>query len=571
MDFDYDGSESEGFEMEEESLYNDETALSESSDTSGPMKLNYIQQTIDEVKESLIRQCNSVDSILKIGFDDCFVLLVKFGFNSERLMEKYLDSAEETRSFGGLSVTSSKVSPSLVGPLVDSFCLICAEEKSLGFRLSNCNHSYCCDCYAQYCYDKLSDQATLLPCPEPSCPLLIRPSELEQLSRYVVERGVDLGGEREKFQMQLEAPEKIQLEEEDFSDDEEEQKRLKRIEQMHLNLVNYRSRRFQIRMLKEEFERNSTLSNKMMTNTVKHVISTTKGYKWCPAPDCPGVIRVLPFDSSCPVSTVPEFVEHNYVPIVECSFDHAFCFHCNFENHNPTVCSVAQMWIQKCKDDSETVKWLSANTKECPRCGCPIEKNGGCNHMSCTKCRYDFCWICLGVWANHGFYNCNKFNEQDSGKLKTQEVSRKDLFRYLHYYNHFMAHEQSMKQDSELCSKMEDKIQTLQSTSGISWIEAQFYSNSINSLQKGRRSLKWSFALVYYLQNNNAKLILENNQSYLMGAVESLSKLFEVADPIEISKRKLEFINAANFVLQRRKALEDHVADAMREGSLKLL
>jgi len=29
--------------------------------------------------------------------------------------------------------------------------------------------------------------------------------------------------------------------------------------------------------------------------------------------------------------------------------------------------------------------WLSANTKECPKCGTPIEKNSGCNHMICGK------------------------------------------------------------------------------------------------------------------------------------------------------------------------------------------
>ena len=36
---------------------------------------------------------------------------------------------------------------------------------------------------------------------------------------------------------------------------------------------------------------------------------------------------------------------------------------------------------------------------QCPKCNVCIEKNGGCNHMHCCKCKYDFCWICLGGYV----------------------------------------------------------------------------------------------------------------------------------------------------------------------------
>ena len=45
--------------------------------------------------------------------------------------------------------------------------------------------------------------------------------------------------------------------------------------------------------------------------------------------------------------------------------------------------------MKKCSDDSETFNWISAHTKECPKCSYPTEKNGGCNHMTCKKCRYE--------------------------------------------------------------------------------------------------------------------------------------------------------------------------------------
>ena len=37
-------------------------------------------------------------------------------------------------------------------------------------------------------------------------------------------------------------------------------------------------------------------------------------------------------------------------------------------------------------------------TEPCPNfeCGVLIQKNGGCPHMKCAKCNYEFCWKCKG-------------------------------------------------------------------------------------------------------------------------------------------------------------------------------
>ncbi len=37
---------------------------------------------------------------------------------------------------------------------------------------------------------------------------------------------------------------------------------------------------------------------------------------------------------------------------------------------------------------------------KCPKCETPIEKDEGCNHMSCTVCGHYFCWIC-GFRVSH--------------------------------------------------------------------------------------------------------------------------------------------------------------------------
>ncbi|KAG7514122.1 E3 ubiquitin-protein ligase RNF14-like [Solea senegalensis] len=39
--------------------------------------------------------------------------------------------------------------------------------------------------------------------------------------------------------------------------------------------------------------------------------------------------------------------------------------------------------------------WVVIHSKNCPHCFCKIQKDGGCNMMTCTRCRRRFCWRCL--------------------------------------------------------------------------------------------------------------------------------------------------------------------------------
>lgn len=37
--------------------------------------------------------------------------------------------------------------------------------------------------------------------------------------------------------------------------------------------------------------------------------------------------------------------------------------------------------------------------RSCPFCRVAIQKDGGCNHMTCTQCHGEFCWVCLQAWS----------------------------------------------------------------------------------------------------------------------------------------------------------------------------
>lgn len=103
-------------------------------------------------------------------------------------------------------------------------------------------------------------------------------------------------------------------------------------------------------------------------------IEDNKSVKWCPSiPHCGNAIRV----------------EKDQYCEVECACGLQFCFSCSKEAHSPCSCLMWELWLRKCRDDSETINWIKVNTKNCPKCHKPVEKNGGCNLVYCT-CKQAF-------------------------------------------------------------------------------------------------------------------------------------------------------------------------------------
>ncbi|OLL22500.1 E3 ubiquitin-protein ligase dbl4 [Neolecta irregularis DAH-3] len=281
--------------------------------------------------------------------------------------------------------------------------------------------------------------------------------------------------------------------------------------------------------------------------------------RWCPAPECEYAVE-------CAIG--PKQLDH-IVPTVVCTCRNRFCFGCGLPDHQPSICRLVKLWIKKCEDDSETANWISAHTKECPKCNSTIEKNGGCNHMTCRKCKNEFCWICMGSWSEHGqnYYNCNRFEEKSGVDARdAQTKSRASLERYLHYYNRFANHEQSAKLDRELYKRTEKKMLQLQTTSDLSWVECQFLSSGVDILCEARQTLKWTYAFAFYLARDNVTELFENNQRDLEMAVEQLSELCE--KPIEqadISALKQQILDKTAYVGSRREVLLKDTAAGLQE------
>ena len=50
--------------------------------------------------------------------------------------------------------------------------------------------------------------------------------------------------------------------------------------------------------------------------------------------------------------------------------------------------------LQRAFQDFDSYQWIRGHAKLCPHCGAKIEKQEGCNKMTCTQCRGCFCWLC---------------------------------------------------------------------------------------------------------------------------------------------------------------------------------
>lgn len=259
---------------------------------------------------------------------------------------------------------------------------------------------------------------------------------------------------------------------------------------------------------------------------VRSYIEDKKKTKWCPAPGCENAV---------------EFEIGSAIYDVTCLCSHAFCWNCTEEAHRPVDCGTVAKWILKNSAESENMNWILANSKPCPKCKRPIEKNQGCMHMTCTPpCKFEFCWLCLGAWSDHGertggFYACNRYEAAKQEGVydeaeKRREMAKNSLERYTHYYERWASNQTSrQKAIADLhqmqtvhLEKLSDKLKEPES-------QLKFVLEAWQQIIECRRVLKWTYAYGFYLpEHEQAKKQLFE---YLQGEAEAgLERLHQCAE-----------------------------------------
>lgn len=256
-------------------------------------------------------------------------------------------------------------------------------------------------------------------------------------------------------------------------------------------------------------------------------VSKSDWLKWCPNP----VGCLFAVSLSVPGT------------VTECKCGFAFCWHCEKESHVPVSCELADKWNLKNSSESENISWIIANTKPCPKCRKPIEKNQGCNHMTCSTksggCGAEFCWMCLQAWASHGsstggFYSCNLYSKSEEAE-KIITTTKNGLERYMFYFSRYMNHQKSAtlaKKAIDEEDANEEIVKSLNSKFGLSVTDLQFVSIALRQIVDCRRVLKWTYVYGFYLteidnQHIKSKELFEYLQRNLEELTDTLHEYME--------------------------------------------
>ncbi|XP_068317333.1 probable E3 ubiquitin-protein ligase ARI8 [Pyrus communis] len=259
---------------------------------------------------------------------------------------------------------------------------------------------------------------------------------------------------------------------------------------------------------------------------IRSYVEDNRKTKWCPAPGCDYAIDFIVGGGSYDVT---------------CRCSYSFCWSCTEEAHRPVDCGTVSKWIMKNSAESENMNWILANSKPCPKCKRPIEKNQGCMHITCTPpCKFEFCWLCLGAWLDHGertggFYACNRYETAKQEGVydeseKRREMAKNSLERYTHYYERWATNQSSrQKALADLQQMQTVHLEKLSDIQCQPESQLKFITEAWLQIVECRRVLKWTYAYGYYLpEHEHAK---RQFFEYLQGEAESgLERLHQCAE-----------------------------------------
>lgn len=179
--------------------------------------------------------------------------------------------------------------------------------------------------------------------------------------------------------------------------------------------------------------------------------------------------------------------------------------------------------------------------------------------MRCRSCHFEFCWLCMKDWRQHG--SCNQFEQNE------ENISH----RLLHYSSRYNNHLRSLKLERGLYNSVEAKMLALQGMASLTRNEVLFLKCAVDSLRQSRQILISTYVFAYYSEKSNQLLMFEDNQRDLELATENLSWVLEqdiTNDTMVQLKQKLQ--EKYTYCDRRRTVLLEHIQEGYEKGYWKL-
>ena len=258
------------------------------------------------------------------------------------------------------------------------------------------------------------------------------------------------------------------------------------------------------RLVKEDVSSiDGELSERWENALITSFITKEERFRACPGADCQVVAYLLELSSQTIICD-------------RCTT--SYCFQCGDRPHEPAKCGDFSSWNQIFSSSSF---WLKKNSKPCPSCHVPIEKNTGCNHIKCTRCDFDFCWLCLAPLQTHMEpHACNRYDPSSN-------VEDDEDHRALFYTERHQAHDEAEEFSKDQIKNTEDLSDEV---SKKLWFLSQEYFDAhisaLRTLIEARHFLKHSYIAAWAIRDQTEKRdVFGGQQAALEMVTERLSQM----------------------------------------------
>jgi IBR domain, a half RING-finger domain/Ariadne domain len=486
-----------------------------------------------------------------------------------------------------------------------TMCLICCDEMNTSsedwVELRACNHAFCSECLGNYISEcaRSRDVGVTIKCPHHECSIPLSRDELEKLVQSPDIYECLLKASDEKFVASSE----------------------------DLCFCPFAGCDKVVRKLFPAFAASAKLDRNLLglCGAVCTGAHTTMEANHCP----------LTYDG------IPDPFYRMTKHAIQPKKPHRFCFVCGSQTiHWPIKCDDLEQWKEKIANEIAELDegdeqaaggdfndvaqrlWMKANTRPCPKCKAPIEKNDGCNHMTCSNrnCRHEFCWICREDWKLHntetgGFFRCNRWQADDQYyDSKSREERRppetgtadassseeygtslhssrtawkkaKDMGLFLHNYRRWIAHKESAELERQMaetvCTRLAPVVEAAIDFNGhesfdFGGIGLSFIHAAFTELLECRSLLQHSYAFAFFRypiqyhmprdrlakSKEREKLAFEQRQSELEMLTEQTSDIV-ARKHLRATQMQIMFVTKSAF--QKRRELTSFMLSLLNE------
>lgn len=155
--------------------------------------------------------------------------------------------------------------------------------------------------------------------------------------------------------------------------------------------------------------------------------------------------------------------------------------------------------------------------------------------MTCSQCRHEFCWLCLGDYRKHkaetGSYLCGSFQDVVKiGRAEKGDLDKKALEGYIlrkleHYSGRFNEHLRSLKFAEQRKVQVQATVKTtLEMNPAFNPIDFNFLEEVADLVIKARRCVTYTYAIRFYLKGTLRQQFFDMIQNMLEMSLEALNK-----------------------------------------------